>query len=71
MSFPFPFLGFMGKTESRQYNTEDRRQRRLFFLETVIAGVDVLDFTLDCARLHAEISAGLANFRNYLPKPTS
>ena len=40
-------------------NTEDRRQQRSLFIETMIAGVDVLDFTLDCARLHAEISAEL------------
>ena len=40
-------------------NTEERRRSRLLFVESVIAGVDVLDFTLDCARLHAEISAQL------------
>ena len=41
-------------------NTEERRRKRFAFVETVITGVDVLDFTLDCARLHAELSAALA-----------
>jgi tRNA(fMet)-specific endonuclease VapC len=41
-------------------NTEERRQRRLAFVEAVISGVGVLDFTTDSARLHAEIYADLA-----------
>ncbi|HBI46647.1 MAG TPA: VapC toxin family PIN domain ribonuclease [Planctomycetales bacterium] len=41
-------------------NTEDRRQRRLIFVEAVIARVSVLDFTIGSARVHAEISAELA-----------
>ena len=41
-------------------NTEDRRQQRSLVIENMIAGVDVLDFTLDCARLHAELYAELA-----------
>ena len=41
-------------------NTEERRQRRAAFVETVIAGVGVLDVTIDIARLHAEIYAELA-----------
>jgi len=41
-------------------NTEERRKRRSLFVEGAIAGVEVLDFTLDCARLHAEIYAELA-----------
>jgi len=41
-------------------NTEDRRQRRSAFVETVISGVGVLDFTVPAARVHAEIHAELA-----------
>jgi predicted nucleic acid-binding protein len=41
-------------------NTEERRQRRAAFVEAVISGVGVLDFTLPVARVHAEICAGLA-----------
>ena len=40
-------------------NTEARRQSRSLFVESVIARFEVLDFTLDCARLHSEISAEL------------
>lgn len=41
-------------------NTDERRQRRAAFVEAVIAGVAVVDFTLDAARIHAEIYADLA-----------
>jgi tRNA(fMet)-specific endonuclease VapC len=41
-------------------DTEDRRKRRSAFVEAVISGGLVLDFTIDCARLHAELSAELA-----------
>lgn len=41
-------------------NTEERRQRRSAFVEAVISGVGVLDFTVASARLHAEIYADLA-----------
>jgi predicted nucleic acid-binding protein len=41
-------------------NTEDRRQRRSAFVEAVISGISVLDFTLPAARIHAEIHAELA-----------
>ena len=41
-------------------NTENRKQQRSLIIESVIAEFDVLDFTLDCARLHAEIYAELA-----------
>lgn len=41
-------------------NTEERRQRRLAFVEAVIAGVGVMDFTIGAARIHAEICAELA-----------
>ena len=41
-------------------NTEERRQRRSAFVEAVIAGVGVLDFTVAAARIHAEIHADLA-----------
>lgn len=41
-------------------DSEARRQRRSAFVEAVIAGVGVLDFTIACARLHAEIYGNLA-----------
>jgi tRNA(fMet)-specific endonuclease VapC len=41
-------------------NTEERRQRRSVFVEAVISGVGVLDFTVAAARVHAEIHAELA-----------
>lgn len=41
-------------------NSEERRRKRSAFVETVISGVEVLDFTIGCARLHAELSAALA-----------
>jgi len=41
-------------------NTEERRQRRAAFVEAVISGVGVLDFTVAAARVHAEIHAELA-----------
>jgi predicted nucleic acid-binding protein len=41
-------------------NTEERRQRRSAFVEAVISGVGVLDFTIPAARVHAEIHAELA-----------
>ena len=41
-------------------DTEERRKRRSVFVEAVIAGIEVLDFTIGSARLHAEISAELA-----------
>jgi predicted nucleic acid-binding protein len=41
-------------------NTEERRQRRSTFVEAVISGVGVLDFTFAAARVHAEIYAELA-----------
>jgi tRNA(fMet)-specific endonuclease VapC len=41
-------------------NTEERRQRRSAFVEAVISGVGVLDFTAAAARVHAEIQADLA-----------
>lgn len=41
-------------------NTEERRLRRSQFVESVISGVGVLDFTLGCARIHAELYAELA-----------
>lgn len=40
-------------------DTEERRQRRSAFVEAIISGIGVLDFTLDCARMHAEIYAEL------------
>jgi tRNA(fMet)-specific endonuclease VapC len=41
-------------------NTEERRQRRVEFVEAVISGVGVLEFTIGVARVHAEIHADLA-----------
>jgi tRNA(fMet)-specific endonuclease VapC len=41
-------------------NTEARRKRRSAFVEAVISGVGVLDFTMAAARVHAEIYADLA-----------
>jgi predicted nucleic acid-binding protein len=41
-------------------NTEDRRQRRAAFVEAVISGVAVLDYTVPAARLHATIHFELA-----------
>lgn len=40
-------------------NTDDRRVRRAAFVEAIIAGVGVLDFSLPAARIHAEIHAEL------------
>jgi tRNA(fMet)-specific endonuclease VapC len=41
-------------------DTEKRRQRRLSFVESVISGVGVLDFTVAVARVHAAMNADLA-----------
>ena len=41
-------------------NTEERRQRRSTFVEAVISGVGVLDFTVAVARIHAGVHAELA-----------
>jgi tRNA(fMet)-specific endonuclease VapC len=41
-------------------DTEERRQRRSAFVEAVISGVSVLDFTIGSARIHAELYAELA-----------
>jgi tRNA(fMet)-specific endonuclease VapC len=41
-------------------NSEERRQRRSAFVEAVISGVGVLDFTIGSARDHAAIYAELA-----------
>ena len=41
-------------------NTEERRQRRSAFVEAVISGVGVLNFTITAARIHAEVYADLA-----------
>ncbi|SFH87151.1 type II toxin-antitoxin system VapC family toxin [Planctomicrobium piriforme] len=38
---------------------EERRLRRSIFVEAVISGVEILDFTIGCARRHAEIYADL------------
>jgi len=41
-------------------DTEERRQRRSAFVEAILSGVGLLDFTLAVARTHAEIYADLA-----------
>jgi tRNA(fMet)-specific endonuclease VapC len=41
-------------------DTQERRQRRLNFVESVISGIHMLDFTIGSARVHAEIYADLA-----------
>jgi tRNA(fMet)-specific endonuclease VapC len=41
-------------------NSDERRQRRAEFVEAVITGVPVLDFTVAAARVHAGICAELA-----------
>ena len=41
-------------------DTESRRNRRSAFVEAIIAGVRVLDFTTAVARVHAEVYADLA-----------
>jgi tRNA(fMet)-specific endonuclease VapC len=41
-------------------NTEERKRRRSDFVEAVISAVEVLDFTLECARTHAALFADLA-----------
>lgn len=40
--------------------TDERRQRRSAFVEAIVSGVGVLDFTVAAARVHAEIYAELA-----------
>lgn len=40
-------------------DNEARRNRRSAFVEAIIGGIYVLDFTADVARVHAEIYAGL------------
>lgn len=41
-------------------NSEERKQRRSLFVESIISAVEVLDFTQEIARIHAEIYAELA-----------
>jgi tRNA(fMet)-specific endonuclease VapC len=41
-------------------NSEERRRRRSMFVETVIAGVGIVDFDVAAARVHAEIHAALS-----------
>jgi predicted nucleic acid-binding protein len=42
-------------------NASKRRERRLEFVETILSGVGVLDYTIAVARRHAEIYADLAH----------
>jgi tRNA(fMet)-specific endonuclease VapC len=41
-------------------DTDERRQRRSTFVESVISGIVALDFTAGAARVHAELYAFLA-----------
>jgi predicted nucleic acid-binding protein len=41
-------------------DSDDRRQRRSAFVEAILEGVSVLDFTVAVARCHARIHAELA-----------
>jgi predicted nucleic acid-binding protein len=41
-------------------DTDERKKRRGEFVEALLAGVGVLDFTLGAARIHAELYATLA-----------
>jgi predicted nucleic acid-binding protein len=41
-------------------DTEERRNRRSAFVEAIISGVSVLEFTVPVARLHAELFADLS-----------
>jgi len=41
-------------------NTEDRRLKRAAFVEAILSQIPVLDFTLELARIHAELYAYLA-----------
>ncbi len=40
-------------------NTAARRAKRSAFVETMLSAIDVLDFTREVARLHADITAAL------------
>ena len=42
-------------------NTEERRNRRRTFVETVISAVGVLEFNVVVARVHSEIHSDLSN----------
>lgn len=41
-------------------NTEDRRLKRAAFVEAIISQIPTLEFTLELARIHAELYAYLA-----------
>ncbi len=41
-------------------DSEARRVRRSAFVEAIISGISILDFTTEVARVHAEISADLS-----------
>ena len=47
-------------------NTEARRLKRSAFVETIINEIPIIDFTLEAARLHAEIYAYLAEKRQLI-----
>jgi len=41
-------------------DTEVRRERRSAFVEAILSGIGILDFTLGCARIHAEVCSTMA-----------
>ncbi len=41
-------------------DNETRRNRRSAFVEAIIAGIGALEFTIEVARLHADMAADLA-----------
>ncbi len=47
-------------------NTSDRRVKRMAFVDSILSHISVLDFTLDTARIHAEIYAELAKKGNMI-----
>lgn len=47
-------------------DTSDRRIKRMAFVDAIFSHVPVLDFTLDVARIHAELYADLAKKGNMI-----
>jgi tRNA(fMet)-specific endonuclease VapC len=47
-------------------DNEARRQRRMTFVEAVIGGIRILDFTAEIARLHAAIFSDLSQQGNLI-----
>ena len=47
-------------------NTESRRLKRSAFVEAIISGISVLDFTSEAARIHAELYVSLSKKGNII-----